>query len=210
MNKTLKILGLGIASPLTLSMGHPVQDRVRRLARKHKLRGGAIVSALLVSVSLTLTGLAKSTTDEMALDDVSVIGTAFLIKYHNLDTGRKTLEVEFDSNSISFNLYKKTDNYAGAPFFEQDGPKLRHANPCVRHIAAHNISPLWYKTSGKVIETDSDDTQYLISCIPGSETKRGAMSTADIVQSVRQSGGLTTLEQDKLIARIKNKAASKK
>ena len=184
-----KILNLGVAGPLTLSMGHPMKDRVKRLTRGKGRRGGSIAVLALIAGGLAVTGIAK---EPSLLKQAGPLMAEFWTYMPDGEFPERLVTAELGASQMTVNVHTETEDMAlslMAPSFvyennEDIGDKyMRLLSKCFRHAASENL-PMTYFINERLVAQDAPDQLYLVWCQPGDVNER-ALITSDDISSAR-------------------------
>lgn len=208
-----RILDLGCDNPMSLSMGHPIGNRVKHLQRTKILRGGGAVTALLIGCGLALTSMAKdnllSFIDSAPLftsdKGVTIQGVPFVISYMAAEDLRPVLEYKIQGKYLT-QQFKSFG--VGLEEESADGfPPMPFMDACIDHVYTENMSPLWYARTGKILKTDATGTPYIITCIPGTSQQRKSLELDDFLKSVNTSKSLSATEKQALTVDLARRGA---
>jgi len=170
-----RILGIGHHSPLILGIGHPISERIKRLASTPKIPKGGIVAALIICLGLGTASVAQQQTYSLnekaplfTSDKGNVIqGVPFRIAYIDPEKMHSVLAYEIRGRGLIGPNVKDSNGYSLLPRDEGSFPHMPFLNKCIDHVYSKDTNFLWYEGRGKVFISDDDNSSYIVACIPG-------------------------------------------
>ena len=180
-----KIINLGVVGPLSLSMGHPLNDRVRRLSQGKYKRGGSVTVLALIAGGLAMTGIAK---EPSLLKQAGPLMAEFWTYMPDSEFPERLVTAELGTSQMTVNVHTEKEDMTLsllAPSFvasgsEDIGDKFTSLlSKCFEHSVSENL-PMIYFINDRLVMQDAPDQLYLVWCQPGDVNERALITSGDI------------------------------
>lgn len=201
------VLNFGVSDPLTLSMGHPMVDRVSLLGKPSHIMAWPLLGTLFAAGLITTAQAASSNkilnnlspfeisltaiSQEMNGDGEPLSPERLLVEVINTPDGETDLQIKIDEFAAS-EAHPNALNLVLVPLLEDCGNHTVNTN-----LPQHSFRQL------DLSAIDYPNSKYLIVCTPGDVTARQALTLEDMIAGIIASPEVTSGQKETYIFGLK-------